>query len=63
MDDGSTLIDTIFLMGGFVLIVVTSLRMSRRRSQRKRTEGQSAATIGILMWLGLFGVALYLIFG
>ena len=63
MDDGSTLIDAIFLMGGFVLIVVTSLRMSRRRSQRKRTEGQSAATIGILMWLGLFGVALYLIFG
>ncbi len=63
MDDGSTLIDTIFLLGGFVLIVLTSLRMSRRRSERRGGEGQSAATVGILLWLGLLGVALYLIFG
>jgi hypothetical protein len=63
MDDGSTLIDTIFLLGGIVLIVLTGLRMSRHGSHRKQTEGQSAATIGILVWIGLLGVALYLIFG
>jgi len=63
MDDASTLVDTIFLLGGFVLIVLTGLRMSRRGREHTRTEGQSAATIGILVWLGLLGVALYLIFG
>ena len=62
MEDGSTLIDTIFLLGGIVLIVLTGLRMSHG-SDRKQTEGQSAVTIGILVWLGLLGVALYLIFG
>ena len=63
MDDASTLVDTIFLLGGFVLLVLTSLQMSRGGGEHKRTEGQSAATIGILLWLGLLGVALYLIFG
>ena len=63
MDDASTLVDTIFLLGGFVLLVLTGLQMSHPGSEHKRTEGQSAATIGILVWLGLLGVALYLIFG
>jgi hypothetical protein len=63
MDDASTLVDTIFLVGGLVLLVLTGLRMSRRGAEYRRAEGQTAATIGILVWLGLLGVALYLIFG
>ncbi len=63
MDDGSTLIDTIVLVAGVVLILLTTVRVSRRRAERRSAEGQSAAVIGILVWLGLLGVALYLIFG
>jgi len=62
MEDGGFL-DTIFLLGGLVLIVLTGLRLSRRRSDRKPVEGLTSATIGFLVWLGLLGVALYLVFG
>lgn len=60
--DDKTL-DTIFLVVGAVLILLTGLRVSRRRSEKKPMEGQRAATIGFLVWLGLMGVALYMIFG
>lgn len=57
------IVDALFLLVGLVVIVLTGMRMSRRRSGRKPLEGQRAATIGILVWLGLLGVALYLILG
>jgi hypothetical protein len=60
--DNGTL-DTIFLVVGTVLILLTVLRVSRRRSEKKPAEGQRAAVIGFMIWLGLMGVALYMIFG
>jgi hypothetical protein len=65
MEDGSgsALLDTIFLLGGLALILLTGMRFSRRHSRGKPMEGQRAATIGIVIWLALLGVALYLIFG
>lgn len=35
----------------------------RHGPARKPVEGQREAVIGILVWLGLLGFALYLIFG
>jgi hypothetical protein len=35
----------------------------RRGRTRKPAEGQRAAVIGITVWLGLLGFALYLVFG
>jgi hypothetical protein len=46
-----------------VLILLTSVRVSRRRSGAKPVKGQTGALIGIAVWLGFLGVALYLIFG
>jgi hypothetical protein len=64
MDGDNATIDTIFLVVGAVLILLTGLRVSsRRRSEKKPVEGQRAATIGVLVWLGLMAVALYMIFG
>jgi hypothetical protein len=63
MDGDNTTVDTIFLVVGAVLILLMGLRVSRRRLEKKPVEGQRAATIGILIWLGLMGVALYMIFG
>jgi hypothetical protein len=64
MEEGSSFLDTIFLVAGLVMILLTTLRVSRRRSgSRRAVEGQRMATFGILIWLGLVGVALYLIFG
>ena len=63
MEEGSTLLDTIFLIAGLVTILLIALRLSGRRSRSRRAvEGQRMATLGILIWLALFGVALYLIF-
>ena len=63
MDGDNATLDTIFLVVGAVLILLTGLRVSRGRSERKPVEGQRAFAIGILIWLGLMGVALYMIFG
>ena len=63
MGDDSSFIDLLFLGGVLVLIVLTSVRAGRRGRTRKPVEGQRIATIGILVWLGLLGFALYLIFG
>jgi hypothetical protein len=63
MGDEFTLVDVLFLGGVLVLIVLTSVRVGRHGRTRKPAEGQRAATIGILVWLGLLGFALYLIFG
>jgi hypothetical protein len=46
-----------------VLILLTSLRVSSRKSGRKPVKGQTGALVGIVVWLGFLGVALYLIFG
>jgi hypothetical protein len=35
----------------------------RHGPARQPVEGQRAAVIGIMVWLGLLGFALYLIFG
>jgi len=63
MGDEFTFVDVLFLGGVLVLIVLTSVRVGRHGRTRKPAEGQRAATIGILIWLGLLGFALYLIFG
>ena len=63
MDVDNPSLDTIFLVVGAILIVLTGLRLSRRRGEKKPAEGQRAAVVGILLWLALMGVALYLIFG
>ncbi len=63
MDGDTGTLDTIFIVAGAVLILLMGLRVSRRRSEKKPMEGQRAATIGILIWLGLMGVAFYMIFG
>jgi len=45
------------------MILLTALRVSRRRSgSRRPVEGQRMATLGILVWLALVGVAVYPIF-
>ena len=62
-EDSAGFIDAIILMAGIALIVLTSLRVSRRRSGDKATKGESAALVGIAVWLVCLGVALYLIFG
>jgi hypothetical protein len=56
-------LDAIILLAGIALIVFTSLRVSRRRGGGKPSKGESAALIGIAVWLACLGVALYLIFG
>jgi hypothetical protein len=63
MEDSVALVDSIILVVGIVLILLTSLRVSHRRSSRKPVKGQTAALVGIVVWLGCLGVALYLIFG
>ena len=63
MEDSAALVDTIILVAGIVLILLTSVRVSRQRSGAKPSNGQAGALIGIAVWLGFLGVALYLIFG
>jgi uncharacterized membrane protein SirB2 len=63
MEDSATLVDTIILAAGIVLILLTSVRVSRRRSGAKPVKGQTGALIGIAVWLGFLGVALYLVRG
>jgi hypothetical protein len=63
MEDSVALVDAIILVAGVVLILLTSVRVSRRRPSRKPVKGQTGAVIGIAVWLGCLGVALYLIFG
>lgn len=63
MEAGSHFLDTIFLIAGLVMILLTTLGVSRRRSgSRRPVEGQRMATLGILVWLALVGVAVYPIF-
>jgi hypothetical protein len=63
MGDSATIADAIILMAGIALILFTSISVSRRRSKSKPVKGQTTALIGIAVWLGCLGVALYLIFG
>lgn len=63
MGDESSFVDLLFVAGALVLIIATSTGLGRRRRGSKPAEGQRAAAVGILVWLGLLGFALYLIFG
>jgi peptidoglycan/LPS O-acetylase OafA/YrhL len=63
MGDESSFVDLLFLAGALVLIIATSAGFGRRRRGGKPAEGQRAAAVGILVWLGLLGFALYLAFG
>jgi hypothetical protein len=63
MGESVDLVDTIVLIAGLVLILFTSLRVSQRRTREKPAKGQTAAVIGIAIWLGCLAVALYMIFG
>lgn len=63
MEGSVASVDSIILVAGIVLILLTSLRGSSRKSRRKAAKGQTGALVGIMVWLGCLGVALYLIFG
>lgn len=63
MGESATFVDAVILVAGIVLILLTSARVSRRRSGGRPPKGQTTAVIGIAVWLGCLGVALYLIFG
>jgi len=63
MEESSTLVDAIILIAGIVLILLTSVSVSRRRSRSKPIKGQTTALVGIAVWLACLGVAIYLIFG
>jgi hypothetical protein len=63
MEHSVTLVDSLILAAGIALILLTSLRGSRRRSRSKPVQGQTAALVGIGVWLACLAVALYLIFG
>ena len=58
MADESSFVDLLFVAGALVLIIVTSTGLGRRRRGGKPAEGQRAAAVGILVWLGLLGFAL-----
>jgi hypothetical protein len=62
MEDFATLLDTIVLLAGVALILLTIVRVSRRSGGRP-VKGQTSAIVGISVWLACLGVALYLIFG
>jgi len=61
MEHSAPLVDLIILVAGIVLILLTSIRVSRRRFGRKPVKSQGAL-VGIAVWLGFLGVAIYLIF-
>jgi uncharacterized membrane protein SirB2 len=61
MDEG--FFDTLLLVAGLALILLTFMRFSRRRPRGKPAEGQRMAAIGMVIWLGLLALSLYLIFG
>jgi hypothetical protein len=63
MSESAAMIDVVILVAGIALILLTSVGMSRRRSGDKPAKGQTGTLIGIAVWLGCLGVALYLIFG
>jgi hypothetical protein len=57
MGDDSSFVDLLFLAGALVLIIATSTGFGRR-GRGKSAEGQRAAAVGILVWLGLLGFGL-----
>ena len=60
--ESAGLVDAIILITGIALILLTSLGVSRSRSAGKRSRGQTAALVGIAVWLACLAVAAYLIF-
>ena len=66
MGDDTSLFNLLFLGGALLLVLLTGLTgagVGRRSRAIKPAEGQRTATIGMLIWLGLLGLACYLIFG
>jgi hypothetical protein len=65
MGEGTSLFNLLFLGAALLLVLLTGTRVPRTGGRRPRepAEGQRAATVGMLIWLGLFGLACYLIFG
>jgi hypothetical protein len=62
MEESIPLLDAVILVAGVVLILITSVRVSRQRSQGKTVKGRAGALIGVAVWLAVLGVAVYLIF-
>ncbi len=62
MGEQPGIVDVLFVAGALVFVIVTSVGVGPRR-YGKPAEGQRTAAIGILVWLGLLGLALYLVFG
>ncbi len=63
MEDSAALVDAIILVAGVVLILLASVRVSRRYSRGRSVKDPAGALIGVAVGLGCLGVALYLIFG
>lgn len=62
MEEPVPLVDVVILVAGIVLILITSVRVSRRRARGKIVTGPSGALLGVTVWLTVLGVAIYLIF-
>lgn len=62
MEEPIPLLDAVILVAGVVLILITSVRVSRQRSQGRTVKGPSGALIGVAVWLAVLGIAVYLIF-
>ena len=62
MGEQPGIVDVLFVAGALVLVIVTSVGVGHRR-YGKPAEGQRTAAIGILVWLGLLGLAPSLILG
>jgi hypothetical protein len=60
MRDAFDLFDMLAFLSGLVLIIWIALHFSRRTPETHRHPG---AMIGMIVWLAVFGIALYLIFG
>jgi hypothetical protein len=62
MEEPGPLVDMVILVAGIALILITSVRVSRRRARGKIVTGSTGALLGVTVWLTVLGAVIYLIF-